>query len=523
MRGELGRIALANRPNDAQSGKTLAPHAPSAQEASVFAPESQLGYRRKRLGGGGWLLLLDLPVLLLGLVGAVFLSTGGDLSLLREQPGELISWPISALLVPISLALVASVGLYRPGLLRSRRRMGAAGLRAVIWSAALSVGGVFLVSQEIPDALRWLILAYHGVQAVWLVGARPLLVSAIRARQHPVEERIVILGGGPIARDVAEGLVARGRGAVRILAFLDQQPAEVRGLAPFRVAGLQDVPDIAELLRTDLVVVARPDLPREEIVRLSDALLLRGVRVKVLSNVFDRLFESIPFETVQGLHLLQVGETPLRGGWPQVKRAFDLIGALCGGFAILPFLVAIALAVKLTSPGPVFFKQTRIGRGGRPFVFYKFRSMVAGAGDGGHQRYVEQYLKGDFPASVDQNGKKLYKLVDDARVTPVGRLLRRASLDELPQLWNVIRGEMSLVGPRPCLPFEYDLYEDWQCRRLDVTPGMTGLWQVTGRSYVTFNDMVLLDLFYIGNWSMALDARLIFRTVPVILFGKGGL
>jgi exopolysaccharide biosynthesis polyprenyl glycosylphosphotransferase len=514
---------LANRPNDAQNGKTPVPHALPIPDTVVSFPEAQPGTRPKRLSGGGWILLLDLPILLAGLLGAGLLSTGGDLSVLRRHPGELTSWPVSALLAPISLALMLSFGLYRPGLLRSRRRMAAAGLRALIWSVVFSVGGVFFVSQQIPDALRWLILIYHAVLAVWLVGGRPLLVPALRTRAHPAEERILIFGGGPIARDVAQGLVTRGRGSVKILAFLDQQPAEVRGLAPFRVVGLEEVPEIAEVMRTDLVVVARPDLPREEIVRLSDALLLRGVRVKVLSNVFDRLFESIPFETVQGLYLLQVGETPLRGGWPKVKRAFDLCGAILGGLAILPFLLAIAIAVRVNSPGPVFFKQTRIGCGGRPFTFYKFRSMVSGGKDDGHQRYVEQYLKGDTPASVDENGKKLYKLVDDARVTAVGRVLRRTSLDELPQLWNVIRGEMSLVGPRPCLPFEYDLYEDWQCRRLDVTPGMTGLWQVTGRSYVTFNDMVLLDLFYIGNWSMALDARLIFRTVPVILFGKGGL
>jgi lipopolysaccharide/colanic/teichoic acid biosynthesis glycosyltransferase len=131
-------------------------------------------------------------------------------------------------------------------------------------------------------------------------------------------------------------------------------------------------------------------------------------------------------------------------------------------------------------------------------------------------------MKNGTPATVDVRGKNVYKRVDDPRITPVGHLLRRTSLDELPQLWNVLRGEMSLIGPRPCLPFEYDLYDDWQRRRLDVIPGMTGLWQVTGRSYVTFDDQVLLDLFYIGNWSLGLDIKILLRTIPVILFGKGG-
>jgi len=206
-----------------------------------------------------------------------------------------------------------------------------------------------------------------------------------------------------------------------------------------------------------------------------------------------------------------------------IKRAVDLAGAICGGILILPLLGAIALAICLTSRGPILYRQMRIGRGGRPFAFYKFRSMVVHEPDEEHRRYLEAFLKKDVAASIDTNGKKLYKRVDDPRITPVGRILRRTSLDELPQLWNVARGEMSLVGPRPCLQFEYELYDDWQRRRLDVTPGMTGLWQVTGRSYVTFNDMVLLDLFYIGNWSLGLDAKLLVRTLPVILFGKGGL
>jgi lipopolysaccharide/colanic/teichoic acid biosynthesis glycosyltransferase len=140
-----------------------------------------------------------------------------------------------------------------------------------------------------------------------------------------------------------------------------------------------------------------------------------------------------------------------------------------------------------------------------------------------HRRYVEDLVQNGGAAATDTSGQKIYKLVNDSRLTSLGRFLRRASLDELPQLWNVLRGEMSLVGPRPCLPFEYELYKDWQKRRLQVTPGMTGLWQVTGRSYVTFEDMVLLDLFYIANWSFFMDLKLLLRTAPVVVWGKGGI
>jgi exopolysaccharide biosynthesis polyprenyl glycosylphosphotransferase len=241
------------------------------------------------------------------------------------------------------------------------------------------------------------------------------------------------------------------------------------------------------------------------------------------SDILVRLFSSIPFESVRGHHLLQVGETPLRGTGFWIKRAIDLSGAIVGGILILPFLVVIACAIRLNSRGPILYRQPRIGRGGNPFTMFKFRSMVVDHADEDHKRYLTQFLLNGAPASIDVRGNKIYKRVNDPRITRVGHFLRRTSLDELPQLLNVIRGEMSLVGPRPCLPFEYDLYEEWQRRRLDVTPGMTGLWQVTGRSYVTFEEMVLLDLFYIGNWSLALDVKLLLRTLPVILFGKGGL
>jgi lipopolysaccharide/colanic/teichoic acid biosynthesis glycosyltransferase len=154
-------------------------------------------------------------------------------------------------------------------------------------------------------------------------------------------------------------------------------------------------------------------------------------------------------------------------------------------------------------------------------MLYKFRSMLPDNDDRAHRKYVEALIRGE-PAGIEVGGEKVYKLVDDPRVTPLGRVLRATSLDEFPQLWNVLRGDMSLVGPRPCLPYEWELYEDWQRSRLTVLPGITGLWQVSGRSQVPFEEMVLLDLHYIANWSLSLDVALLFRTVPVVLNGSGG-
>jgi lipopolysaccharide/colanic/teichoic acid biosynthesis glycosyltransferase len=194
---------------------------------------------------------------------------------------------------------------------------------------------------------------------------------------------------------------------------------------------------------------------------------------------------------------------------------------VAGGIVLLPLLLLIAALIKLTSPGPVLFKQERLGLRGRKFQLFKFRSMYTDTDDRAHREYVEALIKGTLP-EAESGKKKVYKIVNDPRITPLGRFLRASSLDELPQLWNVLRGEMSLVGPRPCLPYEWELYQDWQRSRLEVLPGITGLWQVCGRSQVPFEEMVLLDLHYIANWSLGLDFTLLARTVPVVFRRSGG-
>ena len=192
------------------------------------------------------------------------------------------------------------------------------------------------------------------------------------------------------------------------------------------------------------------------------------------------------------------------------KRLFDLAVSLTALALLVPLLAVIALLVKLGSPGPVLYRQQRVSRGGRLFELLKFRTMVVGA----------EYMVADLKARNEADGP-LFKIRDDPRVTRVGRFLRRYSLDELPQLWNVLKGEMSLVGPRPPLPREVDAYEDWQLDRLEVRPGITGLWQVSGRSELPFDEYVRLDLFYIENWSLAYDLFIIAKTIPMLLAARG--
>ncbi len=206
----------------------------------------------------------------------------------------------------------------------------------------------------------------------------------------------------------------------------------------------------------------------------------------------------------------------------QWKRPLDLVTGAVLLLASLPLWVIIAALIKLDSRGPVFYAQEAIGRGGQTFRLYKFRTMRTDAGNKDHRDYVASFVRGSSEQFEDDRERKVYKMVDDNRVTRVGRWLRRLGVDELPQLINVMRGEMSVVGPRPPLPYEYALYDDWARQRLAVQPGITGLYQVTLRSEASFKEMVEVDLDYIHRRSLWLDLGIMLRTAPVMLLGKGG-
>ena len=208
-----------------------------------------------------------------------------------------------------------------------------------------------------------------------------------------------------------------------------------------------------------------------------------------------------------------------------LKRCIDIIGAIVGLLLFSPLMLVTAIAIKADSPGPIIFKQLRIGRKGNRFSFYKFRSMYFNGDDHLHREYVTNLIKGDLK-EINQGDEEapLYKIKSDPRVTPVGKIIRKTSIDELPQFFNVLKGEMSLVGPRPPLPYEVEKYETWHLRRiLEVKPGITGLWQVDGRSTTSFDDMVRLDVRYARNWSLWLDAKILLKTVRAVIHSKGAL
>jgi exopolysaccharide biosynthesis polyprenyl glycosylphosphotransferase len=234
------------------------------------------------------------------------------------------------------------------------------------------------------------------------------------------------------------------------------------------------------------------------------------VEVRFTANLPTVLSSRLAPQTIGGVMTLSVNVLQLTTFQAAAKRACDVLVSALGLLLLAPLLVAVALAVKLTSRGPVIFRQERIGLRGRPFTVLKFRTMVAGADqllDG-----LREHNEADGP---------LFKLRHDPRVTRVGQVLRHYSIDELPQLVNVLKGEMSLVGPRPPLASEVALYEEWQLDRLEVRPGITGLWQVSGRSELSFEDYVRLDLFYVENWSVAYDLFILSKTIPLLVSARG--
>jgi exopolysaccharide biosynthesis polyprenyl glycosylphosphotransferase len=271
-----------------------------------------------------------------------------------------------------------------------------------------------------------------------------------------------------------------------------------------------DLRDVIREVGAECVFVAATALSATEMGYVAKAVRLEGVEVRVTATLPEVLSSRVAVQSLGGVTALSLRPVRLTGTQAVVKRAFDIAVAGLGLLLISPVLATIAVAIKVTSPGPVFFRQKRVGHRGRPFTMMKFRTMQVGA-----DLMVDE-LRAEHGVE-----DLMFKLKDDPRVTKVGGFLRKVSLDELPQLINVVIGDMSLVGPRPPLPEEVTRYEDWQFDRLEVPPGISGLWQVSGRSDLSFEDCVRLDLFYIENWSLAYDLYILAKTIPVLVSKRG--
>jgi len=320
--------------------------------------------------------------------------------------------------------------------------------------------------------------------------------------------RAVLVGTGKHIHDVANALADAPRSPIEVVGFVSPNPLPSNGV---RCLGtLDSLQAVIAAESVDEVIIADPDFPQERAVELVDQCHRRGVRVRIAPSTMEILIQRAEFVPGQSVPLFELGPPVFEGIDFALKRSFDVVGSTLLLILLSPLLVTIALAVRLTSRGQVFYRSMRPGIGQRPFACLKFRTMYCDAEQ--RQRHLEQLNEADGA---------LFKIREDPRLTPVGRFLRRFSLDELPQLVNVVRGEMSLVGPRPLPERDFELLADWHRKRYLVLPGITGLWQVSGRSELDFDDLVHLDFIYLERWSLALDLAILLKTIPAVILQRG--
>jgi len=425
------------------------------------------------------------------------------LAVALASKGDGLFWAV--LLAPVWILTAAALRHYDPWS-SDRSAFDDLALVSVLVAALTTVQAVInaLIGSRVPTPN-----VGHFALLSWpIFVALRMLVRALRRLDKPLDE-VLVVGSGPLGRVTREDLARSHRR--RVLGYLrfpdEPEPARSNGFL-----GVSD--ELESILR---------DMPVAEVYVAGNA-IKQGAAMQRVVHTCERFgvpfaLPALPFrlERAQAMgkgvsgdgyqHLLCTSYKPAQMA---VKRLFDIVASAFALWMLLPLFAAVIAAIKLTSKGPIFFKQTRVGLNGKPFHMLKFRSMVMNA---------EALLAG-LQTQNEQTGP-VFKMQRDPRVTSVGRFIRKYSIDELPQLINVLRGEMSIVGPRPPVPKEVARYEAWQRRRLSVRPGLTCIWQVSGRNQISFEDWMYLDMRYIDHWSLSQDIQLIVRTVPVVLSGRG--
>jgi exopolysaccharide biosynthesis polyprenyl glycosylphosphotransferase len=341
----------------------------------------------------------------------------------------------------------------------------------------------------------WIALVVFLV--VGRVGAR-----AVALRSAPVE-RCLFIGSAASEQTIRSRMINHGGVRAEIVAHVDLDDIAPWSIDAFSHDKLREIRDLAGKLDVHRAIVAPSSTEGGEMLDLVRTLKAVGIRVSVIGS-------SVVFDDLLGVTLMGVRRFDLSRSSALVKRVFDFVGASLGLLAVSPLMIAIAIAIKLDGKGPVFFRQARVGRGEQHFGLFKFRTMVPDA----------EALKHSL-VDLNEAQEGLFKIAEDPRVTRVGKLLRKTALDELPQLFNVLRGEMSLVGPRPLIVDEDRRIEGWHRRRLALHPGMTGHWQILGPATVSLREMVAIDYLYVANWSLWTDVKILLRTVPYVLCRRG--
>jgi len=405
----------------------------------------------------------------------------------------------------VTVLLFARSGLYaeraqRPGLARIVSSLFQVTIVSLIfalvndqrYSSYYIFYGTFVFAVIILGSARW---AYESVTGVML-------------RAAGYRRRAVLVGSGRHIEDVAHALTDEVHAPVEMVGFISLTPRPDNGLRS--LGRIEDVARVLDVYRIQEVIIADPDFPQERAVELVDTCHRRGVTVRIAPSTMEILVQRAEFVPGASVPLFELRPPVFDGVDFFVKRTFDIVVSGFLLFVLAPLLATIALAVRLSSRGPVIYRSFRPGIGGEPFACLKFRTMFTDADE--RQQELEQFNEGSGA---------LFKIRLDPRVTRVGRVLRRYSLDELPQLLNVLRGQMSLVGPRPLPQRDFDMLDDWHKKRYLVLPGVTGLWQISGRSELDFDDLVRLDFLYLERWSVGLDLAILLKTIPAVFSRRG--
>jgi exopolysaccharide biosynthesis polyprenyl glycosylphosphotransferase len=477
------------------------------RQTRLLPSASQLRAAIRRLASIVALVAIDVG----GLAGALYLALVvrelyyGTRPVLWGLP-----WNAEAKWLPF-LSLVTVLVFWRGGLYAQREQRAGAGRVVSSLLLVTVITLAFAIGTGYQHTTFGLYVTAFVLSVLIITGLRGAyeLVTRDMWRLAGVRRRAVLLGSGERLEDLRRAL-GQGRGGIdyEFLGAVTDDYGEGRVLPV--LGGIRELPAVLERLHPDELIVSGVDVRDKDLLDLVEHANRAGVKVRVAPTTMDLLTQRVEYVAGQGVPLFELRPPVFAGLDWATKRVFDVVVSAGIVLVATPLWLLTALAVKLGSPGPVFYRDQRVGLGEREFGMFKFRSMYIDAG--ARQAGLEGANEASGP---------LFKIKDDPRVTRVGRFLRRYSIDELPQILNVLRGEMSLVGPRPLPLRDYVMLEDWHRKRYLVLPGMTGLWQVSGRIELTFDDLVRLDFYYLENWSIWLDISILAKTLPAVLARRG--
>jgi exopolysaccharide biosynthesis polyprenyl glycosylphosphotransferase len=461
-----------------------------------------------------------LPVGFTNVLQAMRIEVGGQWEIV--DPRDLLQFPVFVVVAVVWPFFLITFSVYDGRHNQTLKSELLNVFMAICVSTTFFAGLLFFSYRDTP---RVLVIIFFFLDVILLFSTRVALWGYRRiqiSNRRVAKRNVVIIGAGPVGRNATIQLKKYAWTNLELIGFLDDDSIKRECLFEgIPVLGtLDQAPNIVEEYSVKYAVVALPLRAHKRIIAICNLLQSLSVQVYVIPDLFALSFPDATLDGFGGIPVIDLGRPGIQGLRRFVKRSFDVIAVTGGLILLLPLLLLIAIIITLDSSGPVIYRQERIGENGRLFTMFKFRSMRVNADPKLHKAHVARLIKENLkPEQLGENGS--LKLEDDPRITRIGRILRKSSLDELPQLLNVLRGEMSLVGPRPSLPYEAELFQDWHKRRFEVPPGITGLWQVKGRNLVSFDEMVRMDLEYIEKQSIWLDLSILFQTPWVVISARG--